>query len=109
MAEMTPSTSGWKTRPLYTRVAIVGLLLHALVSLVWAVLTIIDVVLSITGTEASNIAFFIIPTVLSLIFAGLMWRFGKWALVVTALWGLLNLSWGTLKLLKWAKKTVLLF
>ena len=32
--------------------------------------------------------------VLSVIFAGLMWRFGKWALVVAAVWGLLNLSWG---------------
>ena len=93
MAELTPSTSGWKTHPLYTRVAIVGLLLHALVSLVFAALTIIDVVLSITGTEASNIGFFIIPAVLSVIFAGLMWRFGKWALVVGAIWGFLNLWW----------------
>ena len=84
MAEMTTSTSGWMTRPLYTRVAIAGLLLYALVSLVFAVLTIIDVVLSITGTEASNIGFFIIVMVLSVIFAGLVWQFGKWALVVAA-------------------------
>lgn len=88
MAEMTPSTSGRTTRPLYTRVAIAGLLLYALVSLVFAVL-------SITGTEASNIGFFIIVMVLSVILAGLMWRFGKRALVVAALWGLLNLGlWG---------------
>ena len=97
---MTPSTSGWKTRPLYTRVAIAGLLLHALVSLVFAVLTIIDVVLSITGTEASNIGFFIIAMVLSVIFAGLIWRFDKWALVVAAVWGLVNLGlWGQLVIL----------
>ena len=99
MAEMTPSTSGWKTHPLYTRVAIAGLLLHALVSLVFAVLTIIDVVLSITGTEPSNIGFFIIPMVLSVIFAGLMWRFGKLALVAAAVWGFLNLWWGWLLIL----------
>ena len=83
-------------RPLYTRVAIVGLLLHALVSLVFAVLTIIDVVLSITGIEPSNIGFFIIAMVLSVIFAGLIWRFGKWALMAAALWGFLNLWWGWL-------------
>jgi len=84
---------------LYTRVAIVGLLLYALGSLVFAVLSIIDVVLSITGTEPSNIGFFIIMMVLSVIFAGLMWRFGKWALVVAAVWGLLNLWWGWILIL----------
>ena len=87
MAEMTPSKSVRKTRPLYTRVAIVGLLLHALVSLVFAVLS---------QGEASTVGSFIISIVLSVIFAGLMWRFGKWALVVTALWGFLNLWWGSL-------------
>jgi len=84
VAEMTPPISGWKTRPIYTRVAIVGLLLFALVSLVFAVLSMID-------GEASTVGVFVILAVLSAIFAGLMWRFGKWALVLTAVWGFLNL------------------
>ena len=93
MAEMTPTTIGWKTHPLYTRVAIVGLLLYALVSLVFAVLSVID-------GEASTVGVFTIFIVLSVVFAGLVWRFGKWALVVTALWGLLNLFlWGSLLIL----------
>ncbi len=91
MVEMTPSISGWKTHPVYTRVAIVGLLLFALVSLVFAVLS---------QGEASTVGFFIIFIVLSVIFAGLMWRFGRWALVVAALWGLVNLGlWGRLVIL----------
>ena len=88
MVEMTPVTIGWKSHPLYTRVAIAGLLLYALVSLVFAFLS---------QGEASTVGVFIIAMVLSVILAGLMWRFGKWALVVTALWGLLNLFlWGSL-------------
>ena len=86
MTEVTTSISGWNTRPLYTRVAIAGLLLSALVSLVFAALS---------QGEASTVGFFIISIVLSVIFAGLMWRFGKWALVLAALWGLLNLFWGS--------------
>ncbi len=88
MAELTPSTRRWKSRPLYTRVAIAGLLLYALASLVFAILS--------TDGEASNVGIFIISLVLSVIFAGLMWRFGRWALVVVALWGFLNLWWGWL-------------
>ena len=63
---MKPSISGWKTRPLYTRVAIVGLLLFALVSLVFAILP--------TEGEAGTLGFFIISIVLAVIVAGLMWR-----------------------------------
>ncbi len=88
---MTPSKSGWKTRPLYTQVAIAGLLLYTLGTLFFAVLS---------QGEASTVGFFIIFIVLSVIFAGLMWRFGKWALVVAALWGLVNLGlWGRLVIL----------
>ncbi len=86
MAGMTRSISEWKARPVYTRVAIVGLLLFALVSLVFAVLSLID-------GEASTVGFFIIFIALSVILAGLMWRFGRWALVPAALWGFLNLWW----------------
>jgi len=93
MAEITPLTSGWKTRPLYTRVAIAGLLLYALVTLFFAVLSMID-------GEASTVGIFIIFIVLSVISAGLMWRFGRWALVVAAVWGLVNLGlWGRLVIL----------
>ena len=92
MAEMTLSISGWKTHPVYTRVAIVGLLLIALVSLVFSILTMID-------GEATTLGSFIISIVLSVIFAGLMWRFGRWALAPAALWGFLNLFWGWLLVL----------
>jgi len=88
MSEMTLSTSGRKTRPVYTRVAIVGLLLFALVSFVFAILP--------AGGEATTLGFFIIYIVLSVVFAGLVWRFGRWALVVAAVWGFLNLWWGWL-------------
>ena len=84
---MMLSTRGWKTHPVYTRVAIVGLLLYALVSLVFAVLS---------QGEVSTVGFFVIFIVLSVIFAGLVWRFGRWALLVTAAWGFLNLFWGYL-------------
>ena len=89
MVETTPTTIGWKSHPLYTRVAISGLVLNGLVSLVFAVLSVID-------GEASTVVLFIIFTVLSVIFAGLMWRFGKWALVAGAIWGFLNLWWAWL-------------
>ena len=86
MVEITPATIGWKAHPLYTRAAITGLLLYALMSLVFVVLSVID-------GEASTVGFFIIFIVVSVIFVGLMWRFGKWALVVGAVWGFLNLWW----------------
>lgn len=90
MAELTQSSADRKTQPLYARVAIAGLLLSLLVSLVFTILSLID-------GEASTVGSFIISIVLSAVFAGLMWRFGKWALVVTALWGLLNLFlWGSI-------------
>ena len=93
MAEMTPSSSGWRSRPFYTRVAIVGLLLIALVSFVFVVLSMID-------GEASTVGFFILSIVLTVVFAGLVWRFGRWALVLAALWGFLNLvMWGWLLVL----------
>ena len=79
---------GWKTHPVYTRVAIVGLLLIALSSLFFSILTLID-------GDATTLGFFVISIVLSVIFAGLVWRFGRWALVLAALWGFPNL-WGLL-------------
>ena len=87
MAEMMPSISVRKTHPLYTRLAIVGLLLYALVSLVFAILTVID-------GDATTLGFFVISILLSVIFVGLMWRFGRWSLLVAAVWGALNLSLG---------------
>ena len=92
VAEMTLSISGWETHPVYTRVAIVGLLLIALVSLVFVILTLFD-------GEASTLGYFIISIVLSAILVGLMWRFQRWALVLAAVWGFLNLFWGWLLVL----------
>ena len=89
MAEMPPSINGWKTRPVYTRVAIAGLVLVALASLVFSILTLID-------GDPVTLGIFLFSMMLSVIFAGLMWRFGSWALVLAALWGFLNLGWGGL-------------
>ena len=87
------SVSGLKTHPVYTRVAIVGLLLIALSSLVFIILALITLINREGSTEASTLGVFIISIVLSVIFAGLVWRFGRWALVLAALWGILNLWW----------------
>ena len=68
-------------------------MLFALVTLFFAVLSMID-------GEASTVGVFIIFIFLSASFAGLMWRFGKWALVVAAVWGLVHLGlWGWLVIL----------
>ncbi|MCH9011011.1 MAG: hypothetical protein IIC21_10335, partial [Chloroflexi bacterium] len=91
MADVTTLIGGWKSRPLYARVAIIGLLLFALMSLVFAAIP--------TGGETSTLVFFIIPIVLSGIVAGLMWRLGRWALVVASVWGFLNLWWAWLLVL----------
>ena len=89
VAEMQRSISGWKIRPVYTRVAIVGLNLIALASFVFIILTLID-------GDPITLGFFVFSMLLSVIFAGLMWRFGSLALLLAALWGILNLSWGGL-------------
>ena len=86
---MTLSINGWKTHPVYTRVAIVGLLLIAVGSIVFSILTLID-------GEATTLGGFIIAILLSVIFVGLMLRFRRWPLVLAALWGFLNLMWGWL-------------
>jgi hypothetical protein len=86
VAEMTSSTSRWKTRPVYTRVAITGLLLIALASFVFIVLTLID------GEPSTLVFFRHFHSALGDLFC-LMWRFGRWALVLAALWGIANLWW----------------
>ena len=58
---------------MYTRVAVSGLLVNGLVSLVFAVLSVID-------GEASTVWFFLMFLALSGAAAGLVWRFGNWAL-----------------------------
>jgi len=81
---------------LYTRVAITGLLLIALVSFGFIIITLIDI-LALNAGEVSTLVSFVIAIVLSVIFAGLVWRFGRWALVLAALWGVPNLLlWGSL-------------
>ena len=65
-----------------------GLLLIALSSLVFSILTLID-------GDATTLGVFVIVIVLTMLFAGLVWRFGRWALVLAALWGFPNL-WGLL-------------
>ncbi len=79
---------GWKTHSFYTRVAVAGLMLFALVMFVFSIVTLIN-------GDPVGLGIFIIFAVLSVIFAGLVWRFGRWALVLAALWGVPNL-WGFL-------------
>ena len=87
MAEMTASNSGWKNRPVYSRVAIAGLLLYALTLFVFSIPSVIH-------GDLTTLSVFVIIMVVSLIFAGLIWRFGSWALALTALWGSLELLFG---------------
>ena len=81
MAEPAPVPSGWRGRPVYTRVSVVGLLFFGLVLLFLAVLAAKD-------GDSKNLAFTLALAVPSLVVAGLVWRFGKWMLLVAAVWAL---------------------
>ena len=84
MAEIQPEAGRWASRPVYTRVAIVGLLVFGLV------LPIFGTIGAITG-DSEAILFALVLGVPSLVFAWLVWRFGRWPLIVAAVWALLNL------------------
>lgn len=87
MSEMTPSIGGWKTRPVYTRVAIAGLLLIALTLFVFSIPSVIH-------GDLVTLGVWVFIMVVSLIFAGLIWRFENWTLALATLWGLLELLLG---------------
>ena len=87
MAKMTPLISGWKTRPIYTLVAITGLLLYALTLFVFSIPSVIH-------GDLTTLSVFVIIMVVSLFFAGLIWRLENWTLALATLWGLLELLLG---------------
>jgi uncharacterized cupredoxin-like copper-binding protein len=64
-------------RPFYRRVAVLGLLLFALAPVIWIVA---NLVLGETGMIGVLAVFLVIP----LVIAGLVWRFGSWALILAA-------------------------
>ena len=77
--EAQPSEAFWKSRPVYTRVTAVGLLVYAAIFLLVGILGAI-------GGDAGTLVFLGIFAILSLVFAGLAWRFGRWLLILAAVW-----------------------
>ena len=84
MVEGTTPESGWRALPFYARTTIVALLVYALIFEMAGVLFAL-------GGDLFLIVFGTILAVPSVIFAGLVWRFGSWALIVAVVWALLNL------------------
>ena len=83
MAETDTVTGDSTARPFYNRVAIAGL---TTIVVTMAVLFILQLGLG----DTSNVAFVIINFAIAGIVAGLVWRFGSWALVLGAIAGLLG-------------------
>ena len=84
MSEAGAVVRASKARPFYTRVAIAGLVVFALASLIFLILS------TIQG-GAEGLVYQVIFAVLSLIAAGLAWIFGRWALIVAAVIAFLSL------------------
>ena len=77
MSVVSKATSIWKAHSVYTRVTILGLLLVVLGALVATIIGAIE------GT-IQNYFFTLIILIIHLIVAGLVWKFGRWALIVAA-------------------------
>ena len=70
-------------RPFYSRLAIGGL--------ITIVVTMVALgIVQLASSDTSNLGFLIINIAIALIVAGLIWRFGSWALVLGAIAGLLG-------------------
>ena len=79
------STIEGPVHPLYTRIAVLGLLLFALG-------IVLHMVLSFIQGATDDLAFFAVFVVSALVVAGLAWRLGTWALAVAAAFALINLG-----------------
>ena len=77
------------SRPFYSRLVIGGLITIVVMMVVLGIV-------QLASSDTSNLAFLIINIAIALIVAGLIWRFGSWALVLGAIAGLLGtgLSYG---------------
>ena len=84
MADVSAAEPQTKVVPFYTRVTLVGLLVYT------AVYVTIGAI-SLAGGDTFFPIYALAVGVLTLIIAWLSRRFGPWALVVAAVWGLLNL------------------
>ena len=76
-------------RPFYSRLVIGGLITIVVMMVMLGIV-------QLASSDTSNLAFLIINIAIALIVAGLIWRFGSWALVLGAIAGLLGtgLSYG---------------
>ena len=85
MPETEALTSESAGRPFYSRLALAGLITIASTMVVLAIV-------QLASGDTSQLAFIIINVAIALIVAGLIWRFGSWALVLGAIAGLLGLG-----------------
>ena len=83
--EENAAASGWKSLPFYKRLTITGLLIEALLLLI-----LVALVIAAPGDPeiALIFGFFAVPSV---VIAWLLWRSGRWALIVGAVWAVLSL------------------
>ena len=84
MSDSVSKTGMWAPRPVYTRVTVVGLLIYAAIFLFVGILAAI-------GGDVGALVFLGLFAILSLVLAGLAWRFGRWLLILAAVWALLSL------------------
>ena len=83
MSEPGATISEPTGRPFYSRLAVGGL-----VTIV-AMMVLLGII-QLASSDTSNLAFLVINIAIPLIVAGLIWRFGSWALVLGAIAGLLG-------------------
>ena len=94
MSETQAVTSESTGRPFYSRLAIGGLITIVVTMVVLGIV-------QLASGDTANVGFLIFNITIALIVAGLIWRFGSWALVLGAIAGLLGtgLSYGPYLLL----------
>ena len=77
-------TPGWTNRPVYSRATTLGLAVYLLILIIFAAL----ITITIDPADALFVVLFAVP---SIVIIGLTLYFGSWALIVGAVWALLNL------------------
>ena len=85
MSDTVAVTSEPNGRPFYLRLALAGLITIA-------VMMVVVGIAQLASGDTSNLAFLIINIAIVLVVAGLIWRFGSWALVIGAIAGLLGVA-----------------
>ena len=85
MSQEGSMTNAWNNRPVYARVTIIGLVLMAMPAIM------IAIVQSAQGNAVGSLIFAFIIFVIPLAAAVLIWRYGRWALIVAMVVGVLDL------------------